>query len=315
MNNTAKKSFAPIHLWATLGALMCLFSAYIFGQWLLSEEAFRAVPIGPQDTLPEGGKLTIRVVEVLSSLVALTALYIYWLRPLIRERKWPLEGLLLLGALITYSLDTTINYYDYFMAWNKHAVNFGTWGSFFPGHTGPSEYAEAIFWGPPMYLYFGVALASIQRLVVGGSIKIGIKSPIALFITAFAAAFLFDVIVEGTLVRLEIYAWPHTIKALTLWAGETYQFPLYESFLVAIYATMYSYLLRDKDTYGYTIIERGAQQFEGHKLIAMRFLAATGFAALCTALYFIGFNIISLGADNLVEMPPYLMYSDPNWIR
>ncbi|MOA42732.1 hypothetical protein D3C78_1648060 [compost metagenome] len=47
--------------------------------------------------------------------------------------------------------------------------------------------------------------------------------------------------------------------------------------------------------------------------LVARLGAATGFAALCTAIYFGGFYAISQFADTRVELPSYLMYSDDLW--
>ncbi len=298
---------SPVVCWAFLGAVSCLFSVAIFGQWLASEE-FSAVPLSEADAMPVGGVLKIRIVELISTAVALWAFYHYLLKPWQKSGEFRIEGLLLVGALVTYVLDTSINYFGYFMAWNKHAINWGSWGGFFPGHTGPTRYAEALLWGPPMYVYFGVALATIQSWVInklrGG---LGLGFAVALMLS-FPVVFLFDLLAESAIIRTEAYAWPNTIGALTLWRGEQYQFPLYESLLVGIYASMYTLLMYSARPDGTTWIERGAERFSGGSRLLVRFLAATGFAMLCTAFYFVGFGVFSLFADNNVAMPEYLMY-------
>jgi hypothetical protein len=195
------------------------------------------------------------------------------------------------------------------MAWNKHAFNVGTWASFVPGHTGPTRYAEALLWGPPMYMYFGVALATIQYWTFRATCKLG---KVLALLLAFVVAFVFDLVVESAIIQTtHAYSWSFTIGALSMWEGTQYQFPLYEALLVAIYGSLYSWLdasARSSD--GVSFIERGVQYVPLKLQLLTRFFAATGFAALCTAIYFGGFYAFSQFADSRAELPSYLMPSD-----
>lgn len=302
----------PVVLWALAGALFSCFSAYVFGAWLLSAEAFVAVPITEADAMPAHTLMCLRALEGLSVLVALAGFYAYLIRPWLRSGHAPLAGLLLVGALITYVLDTTVNFSDYHMAWNKHSFNRGTWAAFFPGHSGPTQYAEAWLWGPPMYMYFGVVLAAIQLQVFDRlRPRLGMLGAVLL---AFTAAFAFDLVAESAIIQLtHAYAWPYTVGALSLWVGTQFQFPLYESLLVAIYASLYSVLIYSGRGGKLPWIERGSEVFSGGVQLLVRLFAATGFAALCTAIYFGGFYLFSQFADSQVVMPAYLMYVDPAW--
>lgn len=302
----------PVLLWAFAGALFSCFSAYVFAAWLLSAQAFVAVPLTAADSMPGSTLIGLRVLEALSVLVALAGLYAYLVRPWLRTGHAPLAGLLLVGALITYVLDTTINFADYHMAWNKHSFNRGTWAAFFPGHSGPTQYAEAWMWGPPMYMYFGVVLAAIQlQLFDRLRPRLGLVFAALL---AFSAAFVFDLIAESAIIQLtHAYAWPYTIYALSIWAGTQFQFPLYEALLVAIYASLYSTLIYSERGGKLAWIERGSEGLSGASGLLIRLFAATGFAALCTTIYFGGFYLFSQFADSRVVMPAYLMYADPAW--
>jgi len=297
-------------LWAGAGVLMCLFSFAVFGQWIFSDQ-FAPIPLTAADAMPANKIAILRGLEALSMTVAIGALLYYLVLPRLRRGEWSIEGLLLVGALVTYVLDTMVNYQGYYMAWNKHAVNWGTWASFFPGHTGPTQYAEALLWGPPMYLYFGMAVATVQLAVIRW-VHVGMGRSITVaFAAAFAFAFVFDIVAEVSIIYFtEAYAWSNTIGAVTLFAGERYQFPLYESLLVAIYGTRYTVLIRSRDARGETFIERGAHLLAPGRRLALRFFAATGFAGVCTAIYFVGFALFSLFADTPIQLAPYMQYID-----
>ncbi|GLU39223.1 hypothetical protein Pssp01_33160 [Pseudomonas sp. NBRC 100443] len=303
--------FLPIVGWGLSGFLFSCFSFSVFARWLFSSE-FAPVPLSAVDAMALPSLLMLRGLEGGSLLIALAALYVYLLRPWLETGRAPITGLMLIGSLISYVLDTSINFSDYYMAWNKHSFNMGTWGAFFPGHHGPTRYAEAWLWGPPMYMYFGVALASIQLLVFRRTRpQLGCYAALLL---AFASAFVFDLLAEVAIIRFsEAYAWPYSIGALSLWPGTQFQFPLYESLLVAIYASLYSWLSYSVRRDGISFIERGVSELPLRLRPAARMFAATGFAALCTGVYFGGFYTFSQFADTRVVMPSYLMYSDGGW--
>ena len=307
-NSVVEERSNAIVYWALAGLVCCVFSASVFGQWILSDTHFSTVPITAADAVSDAQILRIRIVEILSSLVALAALGFYCLRPVLQGKSIPMEGLLLFGAIVSYVLDTSINYFDYYMAWNKHGINWGTWGAFFPGHTGPTNYAESLFWGVPMYLYFGVALASIQLFVVKHLRRVVNCGFMVALLCSFPVVFLFDLVAESTIIRTGAYSFPNTIGALTVWKGSQFQFPLYESFMVGIYVSMYSLLMHYRDANGLTIIERGVGRFNAGLHFPLRFFAACAFSMLCTAVYFGGFNLFAMFSDNLITLPEYMMY-------
>lgn len=290
--------------WAALGLVTTLFSLSVFGQWVLSPEYFRPVDISPEAmAFDQVGR--IRVLEVISTAVAVLALWFGLIRPWRRSGQAPIQGLMMLGALVGYVCDTTINIHDYVMAWNVHSINLSNWGAFFPGHAGPTHYAEALFWGPPMYLYFGVLLGAIQCFVFDR-----LRPYLGLAVAAvacFGAAFLFDFVAESSIIYFtQAYAWPKVVGALSVWVGEQHQFPLYESFLVAVYSTLYMLHQRSADANGVTCIERGIERVPAAWHLPVRTLAAFGFAIVPIVVYFGGFYLFTLGADTVVAMPAWL---------
>lgn len=300
--------FAAVWLWAALGLVVTVFSFTVLGRWVASPDQFLAVPI-PAEAMPAPGVLRLRLLEALSLAIAAGALGWFLVRPWLRTGRAPILGLTMIGALISYVLDTTVNYGGYWMAWNAHSVNVGTWAAFFPGHRGPVRYAEGLLWGPPMYVYFGVVLGSIQlavftrlRPVLGG---------LGAAVLSFAVAFAFDFIAEVAIIRsTEAYAWAQVVGALSVWPGTLWQFPLYESLMVAVYASLYVLLLRSVHAAGQggeSFIERGVGALPSAWQLPLRAFASFGFAFVPTAIYFAGFNLFSLQADTAAPLPAYLL--------
>lgn len=293
--------------WAVLGLVATVFSLAVFGAWVSSREAFAPVVIAPEAALPAQAVFRIRVLETVSSLIAVVAVLHFLIRPWLRSGIAPIAGLTMIGALLSYVLDTTVNYTGYFMAWNVHSINFGTWAAAFPGHTGPTRYAEALLWGPPMYLYFGVLLGCIQLQIIDR-----LRGALGLMLAAalsFAAAFALDIAAESFIIQsTQAYAWPNTVSSWSLWPGAQHQFPLYESLLVAMYSSGYALLLASSRRHTESFVERGVNRLPRRLRLPARFLAATGFATLLTAMYFGGFYLFSQYADSQVPLPPYLRH-------
>jgi hypothetical protein len=152
-------------MWAIFGLVMTCFSVYVFGQWIFSP-AFAPVPLTAADAMAPGGVLKIRILEFISVSLIVVILYAFLIRPWRQTGQVSFVGLTLLGAVLSYVLDVMVDLKAYWMAWNKHSLNMGVWSQFFPFHTGPTQYAEGIVWGVPMYCYFGLLLGSMQLFII-----------------------------------------------------------------------------------------------------------------------------------------------------
>ena len=299
-------SRTPVLGWAALGLVVTLFSLVTVGRWWGSADQFMPVVLTPELAMPAAGVHRIRLLEAVSSAIAVAALCLGLLRPWWRSGQAPIQGLVMVGALVSYVFDTTVNYDGYVMAWNVHSLNFGTWAAFFPGHSGPVRYAEALLWGPPMYVYFGVVLGSIQWAVFRAGQRALGRWPAALL--GVAVAFMLDMLAEVFIIHAtEAYAWARVVGALSLWPGTQGQFPLDESLWVAVYSSLYVLLLSSAARGGESFVERGVGRLPRATHLPVRALAAVGFASVPTLVYFTGFYAFSRFADTAAPLPVYLL--------
>ncbi|MGF7141150.1 spirocyclase AveC family protein [Roseimarinus sediminis] len=290
--------------WAGFGIIITLFACFVYGSWIFDSNQFKPVSI-PFESMSAQNILKIRIFETISLLVAIVTLWIYLVKPIMKTGKAPIEGWMLIATLIGYVFDTSINYTDYVMAWNVHSINLGTWGEHFPGHSGPVRYAEGLLWGPSMYMYFGLLLGLIQYNVIEDlKPKIGTLGAVN---ASFILAFLFDFIVESIIIRTtEVYAYPHIVPALTAFVGHQYQFPLYASFLVATYSTIYVLFIYSSKRSNESFVERGLSTIPVRFQFPIRFLAAVGFTALPIIIYFGGMFFFCQFAETTIVLPQYL---------
>lgn len=302
----------PILIWAAVGVIWLMVCVTAMYGWLSGPD-FGAPEIQGPDKYPASQLVGLRVVEALSTGVLGVAVYFLAWRPWWRDRDVTLDALLLLGGITGFVMDCWLNTQAYLFAFNAHSINLGAWAASLPFHKDdvPSHYSESLLWGMPMYIYFCAALGYVGTLCArrlqsrwpGASVQ-------SILLVLFAGDVLFDFVVENVIIRTTAaYAFVQTYEPLTLWAGESYQFPFYESLLVGLVSVAFTYARwsMDWDRHGLSIIERGALSVPERLELPARALAAIGYCAVVLMVcYHLPLNWVSLAGDSFADIPSYL---------
>lgn len=300
-----------VSLWALLGVGWILFVGQAGTRWILSDTQFGPAPIQGPDVFDGTALAVLRVIEVVSLLIAAATIWVFLVKPLIVQRKLTLDGMIVIGSLLASGIDPLINYFHYTFAWNAHALNAGSWLAFFPLHQGPTRYAEGVAWFVPQYLYLGIGLAAIEcRIILALRRRYPGIPNIRSFSVAFVAIFCVDIVIEQVFIRTRVYAFPRAWEALTLFAGTPYQFPVYESIFVAIYAAGFTYLRMSAhdSADGTPFLHRGIQRWPSQYRTPVKLLAVIGFCAVWAALaYFIPWSWMSVNPDSIITPPSYML--------
>lgn len=304
-------------VWAGVGVLWLVVCVRAVAGWVGSPTDFGPVAVEGPDQMAASSLLWLRGIEVLSVVVLLVSAWRLAVRPWLDRREVSIEALLIVGGVTGFIADSALNLYDVLFMFNAHSVNLGAWSAHLPFHQQgvPTEYGEALLWGLPMYIYFCSALASmglaVRRWVLNRCPR---TSDSLLMLMLWAGFFVFDLVVEVAIIRLsEAYAFTRTQEELTLWAGEQYQFPIYESVCVAFVAMGFAAirLSAERSADGLSFIERGTLTLARPLRLPARTLAAIGYSAVVLImLYHLPFNWISIGGESLAELPSYLMPGD-----
>lgn len=299
--------------WAVLGVAFLAFQLYVFGKWITGPYFVPTDP-GP-DTISEWQRMYFLVLQVA---VPLGALFVYWvwlIRPWIRESRMTTDGRLVVAFSMVVFWDLSMNYLSTTLFYNAHLVNFGSWtlGSwptwFSPNGNLLPEPVLFIFPGyPALGLTQCIFICWLLRRVKARYPNLGITSCIGLIVLGLTIV---DSIIEIILIRTGIWAYPGAIHAVTLFAGKTYQFPLYEGILFGGFAmgatTALSFFRDDK---GQTFVERGIDRVKTGKIGKswIRSLAVYGFVhGAFLVLYFIPIQFIALNTDPFPEGYPSYM--------
>jgi Spirocyclase AveC-like len=300
-------------VWAAIAVVWLVIAVQALVRWVISPDFGPAPLIGP-DRMPMWNLVGLRIFEGLSVALLLWLIWFCVIVPVRRTGRLSLDGKFVIGGLAAFVADAFLNSYTYLFAWNAHNVNLGVWTAYLPFHNpaASSRYAESLLWGPPMYVYFCAGVA-----IVGCSAYFALRSRwphlsnVSLLTIVFVGEFVFDFVVENLAIRLTHgYAYAQTYGPLTLWAGSQFQFPLYESFLVAALGLFYTWMRLQavQSVDGRSPVERGFDRWRPGLQSAVRTLAVIGFCSAATILiYHLPFNWLGVIGASTANLPSYLL--------
>ncbi len=303
---------APVKAFAVLGGLILGLFGYVLIRWVTSP-AFAPSPVGP-DPIPPATLVLIRVTEVFCGTLILVFLWRLLIKPWIRDRKAPWDGLLMLALFTMWIQDPMCNYFNFTFSYNAYFVNMGSWASFLPGWQSPrgSNLPEPIFLMGGIYLWFTtmnvIAFSWAMRKL---RVWLPRMSTLGHVPIAYVVIVLMDFALELPACRLGLFAYPGAPHGLTLWAGEYYQFPIYENIFMNFNYLSIGLLRFFRNDRGESFAERGIGTLGlSTKLrTAVRFLALVGFCNLSYfVVYFMPYNWMAMQADTFPRYPSYMRY-------
>ncbi|HTK67863.1 MAG TPA: spirocyclase AveC family protein [Pseudonocardia sp.] len=285
----------PVVQMAVIGALLLAFEIYVLAKWVFGPH-FTPTPPGPDPISPA----TLTLFTVMQTVIPIGTLVCFWfwvVRPWRREGHLPTSSMFVLAGAMLFFWDMCMNYTSITLFYNSHLLNFGAWANdSWPGWTSPAgnRLPEPLLIVVPAY----TCLVFVQVMFILWLLRkakarwpgMGFFGALAVIVVGLT---LTDTFVEGTVLRTGIYAYPGGIRALTLFAGETYQVPMTETFffgglgLGAIAAMMHF-----RDDKGHTIVERGLDRVPGsdRRRQIVKFLAVFGAVHLAFAVLYMAPN-------------------------
>ena len=295
--NMGERRLNPVRWWAAFGALCVGVQVYVFGRWILSDN-FTPSPSGP-DPIPGWMSLAAHLHEVVSVLMFLVCIYLFVVRPFRAERRIPMTGMIVLAVPWMYWQDLAANYFNPTYVFNTAFVNRGSWYNFIPGWVSPNaERLVEPFLFTMTVNVWGVLLPAMMFVAVMRKAKARYPrlGTLGLWMVAFAVAFPFDLLLEGSWLRLGLYSFAGTHPSLTVFSGHHYQIPIYEILFAGLYYAAYAAILYFKDDKGRTAIERGMDSIRvkpAHKGM-VRFFAFVGAVNLIMLVFNVAMAVIGV---------------------
>ena len=298
-------------LWATIGVVLMGIGLQAQIRWIASDEFH---PTDPGNDPFTGSPLyAIRTLEVVSLLIGAYMLWRFLLRPLIRDRTFTFDGMLLVSGFFLWWIDALGNYFIPTTSYNAHLWNYGSWTCFVPGWqnpTAPCRFPEPIAFDGGAYIWWilGSILAGcwlLRRM----SAKWPNMSMLTMLSAIWVTFFFLDIVVEFIFIRIfQLWVYPGAPHALTLFAGNWYQLPLQEPIAVATFSTPFVALRYFRDDRGRSFAERGIDSLRvsqrAKKFIT--FFAISGVLQGCLLFgYYVPFTFFGLHADTAPALPSY----------
>jgi hypothetical protein len=284
----------PVLPWAVLGAAILALTLYVWIRWVTGPY-FEPVPSGP-DEPPLHMKIPLTINMAIMWIGLPIALWLFIIRPWIRERRITLDGILFVSMGLMFFQDPFLNYFNTWCTYNAWLPNMGAWTPHVPGWVSPDEpgamVPEPWFTNAP-----GYAWGVLMIIIVGCWVMRRIKqrwpniSNMRLILATYAINFVFDFVMEALiLLPIGLYSYPGAIRELSFNAGTYYQWPVYEGVLWGAVQTALMCLRYFTDDRGRTVAERGLDRIRGGfaKLQLIRFLAVFG---AVSASFFVFYNV------------------------
>lgn len=290
--------------WAALGAAFVALQIYVLIYWIARGHATPTSTGADDATMPGYTRTAIHIFDVALPLLAVATIYWFLIRPWRRDGHMTTGGMVIVAWLSLYLLqDPLLNYSQTWFLYNSEFVNLGSWTSSVPGWLSPNGHLlpePLLTWGAG-YILFGFlpALLGVQLLRWGRK-RWPQRSTLGLLALLFPFYMALDFLVEIPFLTLGMYAYAGSIRDLTLFAGETYQFPIYEMVGIAMWWTASSCLMFFVDDRGRTLVERGSERMRFKTTRArqtMKLLAIIGFVHLAGLAYNIPMQWFGTHAD------------------
>lgn len=250
----------PVVYMAAVGGLLLAFELIVLGRWAFGSH-FTATATGP-DRLSSGMQALYTVLQVVVTALLVPCLWFWVIRPWRREGRLTTNGMFALSGGLLFFWDMVMNYTSVTLFYNSHLVNFGAWANgSWPGWTSPhgNLLPEPVFIAMPAYttLVFVQVMGVLWllRRVTARWPRLGAFGQVMVIVVGLTIT---DTIVEGSVLRTGLYAYPGGIRALSLFAGDTYQVPMTETFFFGgLGLGSIAMLMHFRDDHGRTIVERG----------------------------------------------------------
>lgn len=299
--------------WALVGAGFMAFMLYVVYYWVT------APYFGPTQ-LPEGVevplnfKIGVRAVEIGMSLVWLYFIYTQLWKPIRQTGQPNTLGLLGIGFFFAIFWDPSMNWIQQGCVYNPYAFNMGFLSAEIPGWMSPRANLlpePLIAWsgGYPGFLIWGClfGLAAMRWTKA----RFPSITNLRLAIAGVVAVMVFDMVLEMALIRFTgIYAYPGSIRALSIFGGHWYQFPIYEAIFFGGWWGLCAVLLYFKDDKGLTWVERGVEKMDFCKRSnfrkgMVRAIAVIGFCQTVELfIYVLPMPLITANADPFPDDTP-----------
>jgi len=312
---------ALITTWATIGCIFLAFMFYVIFQWVTAPY-FGPTQLAPGVEVPTRFKIGVWTVTVGMGFVWLFYIWTQIIKPIRQTGQPSTVGLLGIAFFVAIFWDPAMNWIQQGCVYNPYAPNLGFLSAEIPGWMSPRGELlpePLLTWAggyPGFLLWMALGGLALMRFVKA---KFPTISNVKLSLIGILGAMVIDMVLESLLIRFSgIYAYPGSIRALSLWGGHWYQFPIYEALLFGGWVGTTSVLLYFRDDKGRTWVERGVEKLNmcknsNFRQSIVRLVAIIGFCQVVEIIiYVLPMPLITANADPFPDDTPAFFTQGPS---
>jgi hypothetical protein len=275
----------PVLIWATLGGLLLGFEIFVLAKWITGPNLTTTKP-GP-DHVSGATHAMYVAIQIAVPLATALVVYLCVIRPWRREGRMTTDGMIAVSCGLLFFWDMCMNYTSVSLLYNSNLLNVGAWAS--GSWLGWTSHNANLLPEPLLVCLPGytcmcftqvLLVLWVLRRVKARYPQMGVLGTLACI---FVGLTIIDTIIETILLRLGVYAYPGGIRAITLYAGHTYQLPMSEPvFFAGLGLGAAAVLSHFRDDHGRTLVERGLDRVNvsGRRRQGVKFLAIFGWIHL-----------------------------------
>ncbi|VWX50147.1 spirocyclase AveC family protein [Novosphingobium sp. 9U] len=266
-------------IWIGLGVFWMAVFLYCLIAWVTGPD-FRAVTFG-RDQAPHGYVVFLKSLEMAMLALTIWLIWRFVLKPVLRTGRLSFDGIYYLACFTLVVQEPWHSWIRPQLLYNDIFFNMGSWMGTLPV-SNPTAYLTPVplafaglgyFW-----IYGGPAHVGSILMARAKRRNPSISAP-RMVIGTFLGFCVFDFFLESFILRTGMFVYPSTIPELTLFAGKSYQFPVYETVAWAGSYTFAACLRHFRNTSGETVADRGVGLIarEGWRRTLASWLAMVGF--------------------------------------
>ncbi|MEW2581516.1 spirocyclase AveC family protein [Streptomyces syringium] len=283
----AARTLPPAVLWAALGTIYLLFAAWAMGQWIVFGRLdLRA---GGDYALSNDRKAVLWAAQGAIA-VAIAGVITWNVRQCRRERRLTFDAALTIAYLTALWIGPVMNLGQHGVLYNRYLIHTPSWGPYIPGWRSPAghQQIETVLCSGLGFIagivWIHVIATAIRLLVLRHRPQLtGLRFVLA----ATATAILISLPLDAAWLLTGAFAFADSLPALTLFADQWYQLPLYKMALTAILLGLVPYLVwYSQQTRGpESAILRGIGNVPRRARTTVQILAAIGLVHSCLLVF------------------------------
>jgi hypothetical protein len=268
-----------VHRWAAVGAVLLVLETWVLARWITGPN-FTTIPVGVNQP-PEWMRICLDTLQIAGFVVAAVVMWRLLIRPLVRERRLTLNGILVIAALFAAPFDAVSAGATQWCNYNSYLFNRGSVLSAIPGVLSPNHAGVGQAWpffGWPAYVILMPGLGALGAGIMRRARRqYPAMNNVGLIAVCVACVIVLELALEVFLVLPTGVYSPAGMPGPAVFGDTFHRMPVLEALHGGMFFSIPGILKYFVNDRGETFAERGLQAISGGwRRAGVRVAAVTG---------------------------------------